>query len=150
MDQYIALIDAETFVAEYVLNSDAWDCEDDDARKTKALKAATIVIDRLNFVGRKADPDQDLQFPRGTDTVVPTDIERACVYIAIELLDGFDPNIEFSNLQLIEQDFGGAKVKYSRSFSMEHLVAGIPSLDAWRHLKPYIRDPRQINLARID
>ncbi len=148
MDLYITLVDAVTFITTYVMDTDAWDCATDDAEREKALRAATKIIDRLNFAGRKADSAQDLQFPRGTDTVVPTDIQEACAYIAIELLDGVDLDIEFDNLQLVEQDFGGAKTKYSRNSALEHIVAGIPSIKAWRLLKPYIRDPRNITLIR--
>lgn len=148
MDTYITLADAQTFIDAYVLDTDAWDCATDDAEREKALRAATRIIDRLRFAGHKASDSQDLQFPRGTDTAIPRDIEEACVYIAIELLDGVDLDIEFSNLQVDKQNFGGAQTSYSRPTVQAHIVAGIPSIKAWRLLKPYLRDPRRITILR--
>lgn len=91
---------------------------------------------------------QSLFFPREGDLVVPRDIKEACCYIALALLDGIDPELEFNNLSMTEQDYGGAKIKYDRSVPEEHVIAGIPSVSAWRLLKPYLRDPRQICLFR--
>ena len=145
---YIDITDADQFFNDYVLDSDAWDIAEYN-QKTVALNEATILIDRLNFAGSKNDSAQTLQFPRGTDTVVPDDIKRACCYIALELLDGINLDFEFNNLFLKQHSFGGASSTYDRTSHAEHVIAGIPSIRAWRLLRPYLRDSREINIDRV-
>ena len=36
MDLYITLVDAVTFITSYVMDTDAWDCAEDDAEREKA------------------------------------------------------------------------------------------------------------------
>jgi hypothetical protein len=145
---YIDLSEADTFFNDFVLDSDAWDIAEDN-KKTVALNEATLLIDRLNYAGYKADSVQALQFPRGADTEVPEDIKRACCYIALELLDGINLDFEFNNLFLKQHSYGGAASTYDRSSHAEHVIAGIPSIRAWRLLRPYLRDPRQIKVDRV-
>ncbi len=79
------------------LRTQVWDCADKDDR-VKALHEATRLIDRLYFVGKKADPNQALEFPRVSNAVnladlklitvnicIPPDIEVACYEIALKL-----------------------------------------------------------------
>ena len=108
------------------------------------------MIDNLNFRGKKNSSTQLLQFPRGTDTVVPTDIKIACYEIALRLLDGFDPDFEAENLGSINQGIAGLRDTYDRSFVLDHLRAGIPSPRAWALLKPYLVDPQTILLSRVN
>jgi hypothetical protein len=131
------------------LNTDPWDTAD-DTDKTKALAMATKIIDRLNFVGDKTDEDQELQFPRNDDEEVPDDIVYACCEIALALLDGVDPEIEFENLWMTSQGYGNVRSTYDRSRTGPmHIIHGAPSIVAWRFLSPYLRDPTQISLDRI-
>ncbi len=131
-------------------------------RKRLALLDATRIIDRLNFGGNKISDAQVLQFPRGntytnidevifatSDVNIPNDIKTATYLIADKLLDGFDPDIEADIVAQGSTKYAGVTTTYNREFIPEHLVAGIPSARAWALLRPYIRDTREITLARI-
>lgn len=118
-------------------------------RRLQALVSATKRIDRLNFVGSQADPDQPLQFPRGTDTLVPVDIEQACYELAITLLKGVDPDTEHDNALATVQAYGGLRSEFDRTSVLPYMIAGIPSSTAWNLLLPYLLEQRRIELRRI-
>ena len=148
MSAYATTVEAATYFSER-LNTDAWD-DAVTGDKTKALAQATKIIDRLNFLGELADEDQDNQFPRDNDTEVPNDIKYACCEIALALLDGVDPEIEFENLSMVAQGYGNVKSTYDREIPAAHILAGVPSVTAWRYLSPYLRDPYSITLRRVN
>lgn len=112
------------------------------------LIQATRIIDRLNFVGQKAEEDQQLQFPRTGATSVPIAILQASYEIALRLIEGYDPNIETDNLAKRSQGYAGTKTEYDRSYVPDYLKAGVPSPTAWNLLLPYLRDPNSIVLLR--
>jgi len=144
---YATLTEANTYF-DTKLNADAWD-NADDTDKTKALEEGTRMIDRLNFAGEKAEESQTLQFPRGTDTVIPGDIKYADCEIALALLDGVDPEIEFENLRMTAHRYGPVQTNYTVESPSPHIIAGIPSVAAWRYLVPYLRDIRAVQLHRV-
>lgn len=117
--------------------------------KVKALIAATRAIDRLNFAGDLASTTQTLQFPRGTDTDVPIDIERACYEEAAHLLAGAISQVELSNLSVTSQGISSVRTTYDRAVVPNSVRAGIVSHAAWAYLAPYLRDPREILLSRV-
>ncbi len=140
------------------------------ADRPKALFAATMIIDALNFKGKKspvytlldanpsasdedirvAEASQPLEFSRGEDTEVPMAIRTACYEIAHALLDGKDPELELENLGIVSQGFGSVRTTYSRSqVPIEHIINGIPSAQAWRLLKPFLRDDEAIKMSRV-
>jgi hypothetical protein len=154
------------------LRSGAW-IDADPSDKLKAIREATMLIDRLNFAGDKVDSNQRLEFPRmnnlirqattkdgelGTidtfvivpsiDVQVPNDIIQACYNIALKLLEGYDPDIEKDNLTMTENKYSQVGSKFDRTFIPEYLNAGIPSATAWSLLRPYLRDPRSVTLSR--
>jgi|WetSurMetagenome_2_1015567.scaffolds.fasta_scaffold64766_3 hypothetical protein len=155
------------------LHSEAWD-NSNVTDQTKALYTATRIIDRLNYKGykhatyvvleaaeeyedvleedkRAAEASQELEFPRDSDTVVPSDIEWACFEIALALLDGVDPDVELENLGVTSQGYGGARISFNRDQQpIEHLLHGIPSAMAWRILKPFLRDSHAIITVRVN
>lgn len=140
------------------------------ADRPKALWAATQIIDALNFKGmkstvwellydypnatdeeiREAEVDQALEFPRGEDEEVPETIRWACYEIAHALLDGKDPELELENLGITSQGYSSVRTTYNRNqVPIEHIINGIPSPQAWRWLKPFLRDDDAIKLARV-
>lgn len=129
------------------LNTDAWDDASSEDRE-KALGQATTIIDRLNFLGAKADTAQVNQFPRGEDTETPQDIKDASSEIALALLDGVDPQLEYENVFMTSQGYGGARSAYDRSTKPPHVLAGVPSFAAWTFLQPYMRDPHSLEMYR--
>lgn len=133
------------------------------ANKRKALISATRLIDTLNYAGEKAEAGQVLQFPRKNvyvdpltqdsttteDDNVPADIKIATYIVALRLLEGYDPDKEADLLSAGSTKFGQIGTTYNREYIPEHMRAGIPSATAWRHLRPYLRDPYEISLARV-
>jgi len=151
------------------LFSPVW-TESEVADRPLALQAATRLIDALNFKGyraavytlllanssatnaqvREAEASQGLEFPRDTDTEVPTDIERACYEIAYSLLDGRDPDLELESLAVTSQRYASVATVYNRDMQpIEHVVHRIPSAAAWQLLKPFLRDCNEIKLSRV-
>ena len=151
------------------LHSTAW-LDSSVADRPKALWAATLIVDALNFKGykapvyallaatplatseeiRTAEASQALEFPRGEDTVVPEDIRRASYEIAYAILDGKDPELELENLGIVSQGYASVRTTYARNqVPIEHIVNGIPSPQAWRWLKPFLRDDDAIRLSRV-
>lgn len=130
------------------LNGQRW-MYTDRLRRVQALMKATKLIDRLNFIGDRTSDDQPLQFPRGTDTLVPVDIEQACYEVAQALLKGVDPDTERDNLSATVQAFGGLRSEFDRSFVPPYIAAGIPSAAAWNLLLPYLLDNSGIEFRRV-
>lgn len=147
MGQYATEAEAQAYMDER-LNVEPWTSASSGDRD-KALMMATKIIDRLNFLGKKASDAQELQFPRADDTVVPQDVKNATSEIALALLDDVDPEMEFENLGMISQTYDNIKSTYDRSRPSEHILAGVPSMAAWRFLKPFLRDPQEIDLSRV-
>ena len=146
MTPYLDIVDASSYFADR-LNTDEWDYAD-DIKRLKALKMATLAIDRLNFRGYKADDAQEHQFPRGTDVDIPDDIQYACCEIALKLLEDIDPDMELNDLTINQHQFSFVRNTHDRSFAQEHVVAGIPSPTAWKMLLPYLRDASSVSIIR--
>jgi hypothetical protein len=97
-----------------------------------------------------ANASQELEFPRDSDVVVPEEIFMACYEIARALLDGRDPELEVEALAITQQNYGSVQTSYSRSGSpLEHVANGVPSVMAWRLLRPFLRQSDEIKLSRI-
>jgi len=147
MTPYITNAEGDAYFDER-LNVSAWTSASEED-KTKAAKEATRTIDQLNFRGKKAEQDQELQFPRYNDSSVPDAIKWACAEVALALLDGVDPDIEYANLRMVAQGYGNVRSTYDVDRVPQHILAGIPSIRAWRFLLPFLRDPHNIKLNRI-
>ncbi len=143
---YTDITEAGVYFAGRII-TDAWD-NANDLKKQKALITATRAIERLNFYGDKTDPAQDLEFPRNQETDIPQDIIYACCEIAYALLDGVETEKEFEALFLNSTGYGSLRTSYDRTSSPEHIIAGIPSVIAWRYLRPYLREYTSIVLNR--
>ena len=147
MPSYITIAEGQAYM-DTRLHTRAWECAS-AAEKTKAIAMATNIIDRLNYLGSKATDVQTNQFPRLDDTNIPQDVKNATAEIALALLDGVEPELEFENLQLRSQAIGSSRSRFDKIPPAPHIVAGIPSVTAWRHLKPYLRDPNELDIFRI-
>lgn len=125
----------------------AWD-DATDTERLEALLDATRSIDRLNFKGDKTESTQNLEFPRGGDTNVPTNIEYATYEIANRLLDGVDIDMELELHNSSSVSHEGVRETYHRNSFPEWMAAGIISARAWLLIKPYLRDPRILTITR--
>jgi len=146
MPSYATEVEAQAYF-DTRLNTEPWDIAD-NATREKALAHATNIIDRLNFVGCKAVSTQVNQFPRGADTVIPEAIKSASAEIALALLDGVSPELEYENVFMTSQGYGGLRSSFDRSVKAPHILAGVPSFIAWTYLKPFLFDPLNIELYR--
>lgn len=99
---------------------------------------------------RTAEASQELEYPRGSDTEVPEAIRRACYEIAFSLLDGKDPELELENLSVSSQGYSSVRTTFNRNQQpLEHIINGVPSAEAWRLLRPFLRDDRHLRLTRV-
>lgn len=144
---YGTLTEADEYFSKR-LNSDVWENAVINDRE-KSLYMATAAIDKLNFAGFKATDTQELQFPRVGDTVVPQEIEYACYECALAFLDGVNLEQEAQTIGVLTESYTGVRTAYDESHLNEHLRAGIPTIDAWSYLKPFLRDAQQIIFNRI-
>lgn len=144
---YGGIVDADNYFyahPKYDLWSDL-----EQIQKWRYLVAATRIVDRLNFVGQKANDIQSLQFPRDIATEVPIPIVQAAYEIALAFAEGLDPDVEARNLSVTSQGYAGSKTDYERAFVADHLRAGVPSHGAWLLLCPYLRDPHAVDIVRV-
>ena len=138
---------------DYFLNDrvqdDGW-YEYDSDKKTKALKRATALIQNLNFVGDKTDSEQELEFPRGGDTVVPSGIKLATYEIAYEILvHGRDVEFEMNSIGEVATSFGAGRLRVDTSLAQIAKAHLIPSAVAWRHIAPYLLPGDEVKLSRV-
>lgn len=147
MPNYNSSAEVDTFML-LRLRTGPWD-NATGADKNAALSMGTSIIDRLLFLGSKTVITQVNEFPRDPDTVIPQDIKDAHSLIILALLDGRDPEIEFENLSLTVHKYAQITSEYDRTQLPPHILAGVPSFEAWTILKPYLRDGSQISLQRV-
>ncbi len=173
MAQYATLQEAADYLATR-LHSGSWNTYPPGERNA-ALITASRAISRLSFAGEKAaaydyrqtagfdgcltaeqeaevnsaGADQELEFPRGTDSEIPEDIKIACIEEAFDLIGGKDPQTEFENLATVSQGFASVRVTLDRSYNQDHLLNGLVSLRAWNYLRPYLREPNDFKLRRV-
>lgn len=145
---YGSLVDSNNYFA-MLLHGQKWEYLSSDL-KVKALVSATKLIENLNFAGSKANASQPLQFPRGTDTLVPVAIEEATYELALALLKGIDPDTERDNLSVTVQAYGSLRSEFNRSSPPPYIVAGIPSATAWNKLLPFLEPRTAVTLSRIN
>lgn len=177
MAYYGTLNEANEYFASR-LYTDAWDAAT-DSNRIKALAQATRIIDNLNFKGVKsavydimydsdgvrytgdnfptedaiitADRTQELEFPRGKDSDVPSNIEYACYEIAYALLEGFDPDVAAEEARVTKRHYSAVGTTYADGdLSSEYLLYGIPNGTVWRWLVPYLVDARSIKMRRVN
>lgn len=146
MASFITLTEAYTYFSTR-LGAESWDCAS-ESNKTKALATASSLINQLNFSGCKPD-GQVLHFPLNGEDEIPQDIKNATAELALELLSGRDPDLEFEASKLVSARYGDISSTYQQNANIPpHVLAGIPSLRAWRLLQKYLADPFSIRLYR--
>jgi hypothetical protein len=137
---YCNISEAQDYFDDSRLNAEAWD-DSSSEKQLKALKQATRMIDRLSFKGTKTYLDQINEFPRCGLFVIPQDIQIACCELALTLLDGVDPDLEEEDLGAISEGYSTVRVALDPNIRKDHIRAGVPSVEAWKHLLPYLKRP---------
>lgn len=130
------------------LRSDKWE-NATDPDKEKALFQATGLIDKLAYRGNKTVSTQPLQFPRGGDTSPPGVIVQATYLVAIKLLGNFDADKELAQMSQTRSRFGPSVEIEKLPVPSVHIMAGIPSIEAWRLLYPYLLDVSSVKLIKV-
>lgn len=146
----------ETFANKYFgestgPNAETWADAANQAKKTPALKQATRIMDDLHYIGRKAKEDQISEFPRGNDEEIPYEVAEACCEVAVALLSGKTlEEIEGSD-GIASESVGDASTSYSEDGQRETLNKNgqLPSAQAFRLLRPWIVNPRDIHFDRV-
>ena len=108
-------------------------------------------MDDLHYIGRKEDPDQVREFPRSDDTEIPYEVAEACCEVAVALLSGKTlEEIEGSD-GIASESVGDASTSYSEDGQRETLNKNgqLPSAQAYRLLRPWLINPRDIHLDRV-
>ncbi len=146
LNSYSSISDANVFFYNRITPA-AWD-DATNLNKAKALNMATAAIDKLNFIGEQTSTDQLLQFPRDDDTEYPTNIVQATCLCAVKYLDGFDLDEVMDELKFSKQEYGSVKQTFN-NYIPPHLVAGIPSAEAWDLLLPFLYRNGEIRLNKI-
>lgn len=146
---YVNLSQAQAYFDER-LNTLAWDSAT-DTDKVKALKTATRLINNLKFAGQRNLITQPNEFPRIFNSMsinVPQAIMDATCEIAYQLLDDVDINFEVGNTGVISESYSMVRSQRDGDFVLPYIRAGIPSVEAWMLLLPYLHDPLNIYLNR--
>lgn len=148
MSRYLSNSEADLYF-ESRLDSELWDTIS-ETDKDKLEATARRLLNALNYSGDKHSPTQDNEFPRGEDTVVPTDIKNACCEVMFALLDGRSP--EYEREMLGQQTSAATGISYDTDPDIVDVARlhNIPSNVAWNMLRPYLRDGSAITLVRVN
>ena len=174
MSNYGSVVNGDIFFAARLHGYD-WN-RSNPSDKLAALVQATELIDQFQYIGQKAavqtvidslgdcadlttaanqalleaaEKSQPLEFPRGGDATVPTEIETATYLIAKSLLSGRDPEADLENLAVKQSQYGGVKTSYQRDGNnQEHIAHLIPSPQAFNLIRPFFRERDLFDLKR--
>lgn len=125
---YATIEAAETYFTS-VLDTEPWDDAEPEMRQ-KALYAATRMIDGLR-VRRPHSEEKNFDEP------APTDVQRACAQIALDILDGFEQS-DFEDNDLIAEGYGNIRDTHDSNAVMMHRWLGLSSYAAFILLRPYL------------
>lgn len=148
VNNYVLYDEANSYINSTHLNRDIWNDTSQEECEI-ALTMATRAIDKLAYKGQKATETQLHEFPRGSQTTVPQDIKDACCELAFSFIEGKDPEFEFENLVVLNKRFDAASINFKPEADRRHIAAGIYSIEAWKLLRPYLRDYDAFRLVKV-
>lgn len=129
MSAYVTVTEADTYFAQH-LYAAAWT---EATNKEAALTTATRTIDRQLLRGRKADPSQDLAFPRYPDTAVPQAVKDATCEEALALLERSAERMKLQREGVRHASIGGMTEIYR-----DDAGRGLLSPEARELLRPWL------------
>lgn len=149
-DTYATLSEAEEYLSLGLPDeNEPWD-DATEERKYQALESATRLMLRLPWDGLPATVTQRLYHPIAGESSVPSDLKEACALIAVALLSGRSSEGEYMTAVYTHEKFGQMYVTRDTHDKPPHLLAGIPSFEAWRLIRPYLSINETVNLTRGD
>lgn len=147
---YMSVMEAQDYLGSMFGDIyDNWVILTDEVQE-KALITATRRIDSLPLVGFAASKDATTHFPSVGETEVPRQIKEACAELAAALASGRDPQLDYEEQAITGHRLGKVGVNRDSNLQLPHIIAGIPSLAAWRLLTPFIRPYQDLTLKRVD
>ena len=144
---YVTLEDCTTFLSTE-LWAEAWLTAEPENQQ-KALNKAETIIDSIQYVGDKLDSDQDNEFPRDHQETVPQDVIDACCLIALKLIEGRIPELDFGNGRIKSDSLASGKTTYEVYNTPQHYLFGVPSYEAWVKLVKYVDLDKCVELNRV-
>lgn len=128
----------------YSLKKRVWDIFID---KEAALVSATRIIMNLPL---KVETLTILEehLSEVEDVVIDSKIKEACIEIALSLADGIDPEMEYRQLAKTTQGYGPLRQTKNTEMVEQYLAMGIPCLNAWVRLLPFLKVDRLVVLER--
>jgi hypothetical protein len=115
--------------------------------KEAAIYMATNIIDQLKYSGSKTDSEQENEFPRDDNVEVPEVVKRAHALIASAISRGADPELDYEAKDVTSTAFSSMRTT-RKNEKEDHVVAGVPSVTAWRLLLPYLEHDLSLVLTR--
>lgn len=119
VDVYADLSEADTYFAARLVGD--WAAASDGEREAALLRATAFLDGRYRWIGRRADPDQPLGWPRHdatdpegrTHTGIPVSVKHACAELAcIALSQDLAPQAERGGRVLAER-VGPVELRYA-------------------------------------
>ena len=112
---YVSVEEAKAYLNNLSKGSSLANLSDEDLQK-KLNSSTQFINNEYNFIGKKATPDQALEFPREDQTEIPINIKYASIELAILINSEkvfVDPGDE--SLPVIESTVGPLTTKYATS-----------------------------------
>jgi hypothetical protein len=146
---YISLAEAEDFVADYFATNTNWSGATDSVKQT-ALMQATQYLDLKygqRWVERRTSDDQALDWPRAyvddrnnypvESDIIPVNIKRATVVMALEFLAGVDP---LADIAASQRDIKSKSTQLGPIRSTIEYVGSKKSDKEYRRAHAYVRE----------
>ena len=108
------------------------------------LPGQAIVISGFQDVGHSSLGEVYLS----SDANVPNEIKQATYLTGLALLDGWDPDLEASNVRVGSDKYGPTQTTYSYLATPAYMLAGLPNITVWNLVRAFLRDPQEMTLAR--
>ena len=144
---YVTLEDCTTY-----LSTELW-AEDwlnaTPANQQKAINKGAQIIDSIQYVGEKLLDAQDNEFPRDHQEATPQDIIDANCLIALKLIEGRIPELDFGNGRIKSDSLASGKTTYEVFSTPQHMLYGVPSYDAWVKMVKFVDLDKVIELDRV-
>ncbi len=121
----------------------------DPVKQQKAINKGEQIIDSIQFKGGKLLDTQNNEFPRDYQEAVPQEVKDANCLIALKLIEGRIPELDFGNGRIKSDSLASGKTTYEVFNTPQHVLYGVPSYDAWVKLLKFVNTEKVIELDRV-